>query len=182
MTPTSFDHRPENEWGRSKWARGRLLNFEDQSNTGHPYERHGYGYGPVQSLTDTITVDHHGHRRGRRRRRLRLEKSRNSLRGERRTDAVGTTYTATDPEGDTIEWTLAGYDADDFSISTVGVLTFEASPDFEAPTDTGRNNVYEVTVEASRQRGQHRFPGRDGHGHQRGGGWGRSPVDATARG
>ena len=71
---------------------------------------------------------------------------------EDRTDAVGT-YTATDPEEDAIEWTLAGYDADDFSISTGGVLTFVTSPDYEKPTDTGRNNVYNVTVEASDSEG-----------------------------
>ena len=70
---------------------------------------------------------------------------------EDRTDAVGT-YTATDPERDTIEWTLSGYDADDFTIDG-GVLTFEASPDYEKPTDTGRNNVYNVTVEASDSEG-----------------------------
>ena len=70
---------------------------------------------------------------------------------EDRTDAVGT-YTATDPERDTIEWTLSGYDADDFTIDG-GVLTFEASPDYEKPTDTGRNNVYNVTVEAGDSEG-----------------------------
>ena len=63
------------------------------------------------------------------------------------------TYSATDPEGGTIEWTLAGRDADDFSISPGGVLTFEASPDYEKPTDTGRNNVYNVTVEAGDSEG-----------------------------
>ena len=68
-------------------------------------------------------------------------------------------YSATDPEDDRasprkpLTWTLAGYDADDFSISTGGVLTFKASPDYEKPTDTGRNNVYNVTVEAGDSEG-----------------------------
>ena len=48
----------------------------------------------------------------------------------------------------TLTWTLAGTDADDFNIAD-GVLTFKSGPDFEAPTDSGRNNVYEVTVQAT---------------------------------
>ena len=58
-------------------------------------------------------------------------------------------YTATDPEKATIEWTLSGDDAGDFSISTGGVLKFSTSPDFEDPADTGPDNVYNVTIEAS---------------------------------
>ena len=49
----------------------------------------------------------------------------------------------------TLTWTLAGTDADDFEIDDPGVLTFKSGPDFEAPTDSGRNNVYEVTVQAT---------------------------------
>ena len=58
------------------------------------------------------------------------------------------TYTATDPEGATINWSLTGTDAGDFSI-TQGELTFRSPPDYEAPVDQGRNNVYLVTVRAS---------------------------------
>ena len=47
-----------------------------------------------------------------------------------------------------LTWTLAGTDADDFNIAD-GVLTFKSGPDFEAATDSGRNNVYEVTVQAT---------------------------------
>ena len=44
-------------------------------------------------------------------------------------------------------WTLSGDDAGDFNInSSTGALTFKAVPDFEAPADTGPNNVYNVTV------------------------------------
>ena len=68
---------------------------------------------------------------------------------EDRTDAVAT-YTANDPDNDqTITWSLSGDDAGDFSISNTGELTFQASPDHEAPADTGANNIYEVTVQAS---------------------------------
>ena len=38
-------------------------------------------------------------------------------------------YSATDPEGATIQWSLGGADAADFSITTAGVLTFAAAPD-----------------------------------------------------
>ena len=73
-------------------------------------------------------------------------------------------FVADDPEtpgadnNNNLTWTLAGTDADDFVIgnnpatSTTeldGALTFKSGPDFEAPTDSGQNNVYEVTVQAA---------------------------------
>ena len=63
------------------------------------------------------------------------------------------TYTASDPGGGDISWLLSGADDDDLSISSSGVLTFDDPPDFESPADSGRNNVYEVTVTASDRRG-----------------------------
>ncbi len=63
-------------------------------------------------------------------------------------DAIAT-YTATDDEGDTIVWTVSGADASKFEITTGGVLSFEDPPDYEDPGDTGTDNVYNVTVEAS---------------------------------
>ena len=59
------------------------------------------------------------------------------------------TYTATDPEGDSnITWSLAGADRADFDI-TGGVLTFRNVPDYERAADSGGNNHYEVTVQAT---------------------------------
>ena len=69
------------------------------------------------------------------------------------------TFSATDADGDEIEWSLSGVDEDAFEIDG-GVLTFKESPDFEGATDmdedTGSlgpqgegDNVYQVTVEAS---------------------------------
>ena len=59
------------------------------------------------------------------------------------------TFTATDPDGDTVTWpALGGTDAGDFAIDG-GVLTFVNSPDFENPDDDGTNNTYEVTVNAT---------------------------------
>ena len=61
------------------------------------------------------------------------------------------TYTATDPEGATLAWQpLAGADSDGFTFdSSNGRLSLKTAPDFEAPTDSGANNVYEVTLGAS---------------------------------
>ena len=75
---------------------------------------------------------------------------------EDRTDAVAT-YTATDPEGAAISWSLAGTDEGAFKIDD-GVLTFAKQPDYETPADvvgTGDStaaagdNMYEVTVQAT---------------------------------
>ena len=58
------------------------------------------------------------------------------------------TYTAVDPEGDGVTWTLTGADAGDFTI-VGGVLVFAAPPDFEAPADGDTNNTYVIIVNAS---------------------------------
>ena len=64
-------------------------------------------------------------------------------------------YEADDPEtGGTnndsdVTWSVAGDDGSKFDISPAGALTFKAKPDFEAPTDANKNNVYEVTVRAA---------------------------------
>ena len=59
------------------------------------------------------------------------------------------TYTATGEAAAGATWSLEGADAGDFSISSSGVLTFRATPDFEDPTDQGTNNEYNVTVKAT---------------------------------
>ena len=48
-----------------------------------------------------------------------------------------------------ITFSLSGTDAARFSISSSGVVTFNSPPDFESPTDSGGNNVYNLTVTAS---------------------------------
>ncbi len=66
---------------------------------------------------------------------------------ENRTDQVAS-YSATDPENETVTWAaLAGADAGDFAIAD-GVLTFRQSPDHEQPADSNRDNDYLVTVRA----------------------------------
>ncbi|MEO5346932.1 MAG: cadherin domain-containing protein [Magnetococcus sp. YQC-9] len=49
--------------------------------------------------------------------------------------------------GDVFTWTITGVDAGRFSINpTTGALSFLVPPDFEAPTDNGVNNVYDILV------------------------------------
>ena len=64
--------------------------------------------------------------------------------------AVGT-VAATDADSPTLTYSLVtGGDAARFAINpTTGVLSFVAAPNFEAPTDVGANNVYNLTVQAS---------------------------------
>ena len=57
-------------------------------------------------------------------------------------------YTAVDPVGNAVTWSLSGPDGGEFDISG-GVLSFLTPPDFDSPTDTDGDNVYQVTVEAS---------------------------------
>ena len=50
-----------------------------------------------------------------------------------------------------VTWTIFnGSDAPRFSISSTGVLTFIAPPNFEVPTDSDVNNTYVVVIQANR--------------------------------
>src|SRR5215471_6181223 len=63
-----------------------------------------------------------------------------------------TTVAATDADaGTTLTYSIVGgADAGKFTInSSTGALSFVSAPDFEAPTDAGGNNVYDVTVQVS---------------------------------
>ena len=58
-----------------------------------------------------------------------------------------TTITAINPNGLSLTYSLQGADKDLFTFDqNTGVLSFKTLPDFESPTDVGRNNVYEVFV------------------------------------
>ena len=66
------------------------------------------------------------------------------------------TLTASDDDtaSGQLTWTIpsgtdGGADADKFMLGSTGVLTFTTAPDYEAPTDTKTDNVYEVTVQVS---------------------------------
>jgi Ca2+-binding RTX toxin-like protein len=61
-----------------------------------------------------------------------------------------TTVTATDPDGQTVGYSIAGgADSAFFGIDATGALAFITGPDFETPADAGGNNVYDVTVQVS---------------------------------
>ena len=61
------------------------------------------------------------------------------------------TYRATDGDkDDVIRWTTEGTDEGDFTIGgDTGELTFREPPDYEHPEDSGRDNVYNLTVVAT---------------------------------
>ena len=56
---------------------------------------------------------------------------------------------ASDAQGNTLTYTLAGTDAELFSISASGTISFKAAPDYESPTDGDANNDYELSVSVS---------------------------------
>ncbi len=61
-----------------------------------------------------------------------------------------TAYRAPDAEGDTLVYSLSGTDAALFTIdANTGEVSFIAAPDFEAPGDDDRDNVYDIIVTAS---------------------------------
>ena len=57
---------------------------------------------------------------------------------------------ATDPEGATLTYSASGIDAGLFTINnTSGELAFKTPPDYESPTDDGKNNTYNLDITAS---------------------------------
>ena len=60
---------------------------------------------------------------------------------ERGTDPVAT-YTASDPEGASVRWSLGGVDAGDFTIEN-GVLSFAKTPDYESPKGGGTRHPHQ---------------------------------------
>ena len=59
------------------------------------------------------------------------------------------TVTASDPDGDTLTYSLSGTDNSLFTITMEGVVTFNNAPDYENPADSGGNNVYDITSSVS---------------------------------
>jgi VCBS repeat-containing protein len=68
-----------------------------------------------------------------------------------RTTAVGNVVSVDPDAGTTLTYAIAGgVDASAFNINAqTGALSFKTAPVFEFPTDTGKNNVYDVDVSAS---------------------------------
>ncbi|WP_169314649.1 cadherin domain-containing protein [Thiothrix nivea] len=67
-----------------------------------------------------------------------------------------TTVTGTDPDNDTLTYSISGgADSGLFSIGpATGVLSFTTAPDFGKPTDSNKDNVYEVEVAVTDGSGQ----------------------------
>ena len=89
-------------------------------------------------------------------------------------DVMEGEFTVTDEDAvdtDTeLKWSLSGADASKFNISTTGgatrTLSLKEAPDYEAPVDSSRDNLYEVTVVVTDTKGNSDSQGRDGKGHQ----------------
>ncbi|MDB9756806.1 cadherin repeat domain-containing protein [Pseudomonadales bacterium] len=60
------------------------------------------------------------------------------------------TIRASDADNNSLTFTISsGDDQGLFAITSSGVLSFAAAPDFETPGDVGSNNVYDITVQVS---------------------------------
>ncbi|MEO9895142.1 MAG: ExeM/NucH family extracellular endonuclease [Paracoccaceae bacterium] len=85
-------------------------------------EFQGVNDGPVLVATAAVTVDEN-------------------------TTAVAAGISATDVDSEILTFSLSGADAALFQIDALsGALNFVTAPDFEAPTDAGGDNVYDVIV------------------------------------
>lgn len=63
------------------------------------------------------------------------------------TTAVPVTVTASDPNRRPLRFSLGGADKESFGIeASSGVLTFKYPPDYEVPTDSGGDNIYNVII------------------------------------
>ena len=67
------------------------------------------------------------------------------------TALANASYSATDPERANIIWSVGGNDGGKFAISSGGVLSFAAEPDFDIKGDRNSDNIYEVTVQATEE-------------------------------
>ena len=83
-------------------------------------------------------------------------------------------YSATDPDGDTPSLSLMGPDEGMFQLAAntgtsptvTRIVSFKASPDYDMPGDSNRDNVYEVTVRGlGRGESQGHAGGRQGNRH-----------------
>ena len=67
-------------------------------------------------------------------------------------NTITTIYTASasDPENDTLSYSLSATDAAHFSIApSSGAISFAVNPDHENPADANADNIYELTLEVS---------------------------------
>ena len=86
---------------------------------------------------------------------------------ENSTDPVRS-FISTDPERDSVVWSIRGLDAADFTISSTGVLEFESPPNFEEPTDRALALIYDAATHAYAEDGSpsnQQFDEKDNYYH-----------------
>ena len=85
---------------------------------------------------------------------------------ENSTDPVRS-FISTDPERDSVVWSIRGLDAADFTISSTGVLEFESPPNFEEPTDRALEMIYDAATHAYADNtpNDQQFDEKDNHYH-----------------
>ena len=89
--------------------------------------------------------------------RIQVSENMTELDADPATDAVdAANYAATDPESGVVTLSTSGADGSMFELNATdaddgntSTLAFESKPDFEMPTDSNKDNVYEVTVVAT---------------------------------
>ena len=61
------------------------------------------------------------------------------------------TYRATDPERSIVNWSVGGVDRNYFAVDELGQFSFrnDTPPDFEQPSDSDGDNVYDVMIQAT---------------------------------
>ena len=59
------------------------------------------------------------------------------------------TISATDPDGDSLSYSISGTDNSLFNVTNSGVVSFITAPDFENPSDANSDNVYEIRASVS---------------------------------
>ena len=65
---------------------------------------------------------------------------------EENTTGVLATFTAIDPEGSPLAWSLEGVDYEAMRINARGELSFNVPPDYDQPADMQRANLYHIQV------------------------------------
>ena len=65
---------------------------------------------------------------------------------EENTTGVLATFTAIDPEGSPLAWSLEGVDSGAMRINARGELSFNVPPDYDQPADMQRANLYHIEV------------------------------------
>ena len=77
-------------------------------------------------------------------------------------NATGTlaNYTADDPDGNDVIWDVIGVDRNDFVIDASGALSFKDPVDYDDPSDSNRDNIFNIEVTATEDGGPQPLRGK----------------------